>query len=59
MTELPGDRLDIDDVRGQLKVRIVPRALHHSFLLQLHPSSVLLVDVLELHLFQRGVLGDV
>jgi len=59
MTELPGDRLDIDNVRGQLKVRIVPRALHHAFLLLLHPRSVLLVDVLELHLFQRGVLGDV
>jgi len=59
MTELPGDRLDINDVRGQLKVRIVPGALHHAFLLQLHPRSVLLVDVLELHLLQRGVLGDV
>ena len=59
MTELPSDRLNIDNVRGQLKVRIVPRALNHAFLILFHPHSVLLADVLELHLFQRSVLGDV
>jgi len=59
MAELPGDRLDIDNVGGQLKVRIVPRALHHAFLFLFHPRSVLLADVLELHLLQRGVLNDV
>ena len=57
MTELPGNRLDIDNVGGQLKVRIVPRALHHAFLFLFHPRSVLLADVLELHLLQRSVLG--
>ena len=59
MTELPGDRLNIDNVGGQLKVRIVPRALDHAFLFLFHPRSVLLADVLELHLLQRSVLGDV
>ena len=59
MTELPGNRLDIDNVGGQLKVRIVLRALHHAFLFLFHPRSVLLADVLELHLLQRSVLGDI
>jgi hypothetical protein len=59
MTELPGDRLDVNNVGGQLKVRIVPWALHHAFLFLFHPRSVLLADVLELHLLQRSVLGDV
>ena len=59
MTKLPGNRLDIYYVRGQLKVRIVPWALNHAFLILFHPHSVLLADVLELHLFKRSVLGDV
>ena len=59
VTKLPSDCLDIDNIRVQLQVRIVLRTLNHAFLFLFHPCSVLLADVLELHLLQGSVLGDV
>ena len=59
MTELASDGLDVDNIGGKLHIRIVLGPLHLTLLLLLKAELILLADVLQLHLLQRGVFRDI